>query len=94
MVRMTYREEVRGFLMNTILIGSKRSIRVNDDDSLVGSGLISSLSIVEIIGYIEKRFGLDVADEGIDITDFDSVDSICRLIERKGATPQALQQQG
>jgi acyl carrier protein len=82
---MEYREKLRVFLLNQILVGPGMPKAVRDDEPLVSSGLVDSLSIVEIMGFVEKTFGLDVGRGEIDINDFDTVDSICRLLERSRA---------
>jgi len=81
---MELQDNVREFIVRHVLDGSNRPGVLSDTDSLVNSGLVNSLSIVEIITFIEERFGVDVGDGEIDINDFDSVNNICDLIQRKG----------
>ncbi len=59
---------------------------VGIDDSLVDSGLIDSLAIVEIVAYLEETYGLDFAARGIDPETLASMGNILALIDAAGAT--------
>jgi acyl carrier protein len=82
---MENREKIRDYILQEILDARYRAITLRDEDSIVKSGLVDSMAIVEIISYIEKCFGINITDSEIRIDDFDSVDSICNLVERSGA---------
>ncbi len=53
-----------------------------DDESLVLSGLLDSMAVLEIVVFIEDRFGIDFSDEGFDQNDFDTVNCISDLIKK------------
>jgi len=73
-------QEVRG-MVEELLQQSQQSIEFQNDDSLVMSGRLSSLQVVELATILENRYGLDFAAAGFDQYDFDSVDSIVALIK-------------
>jgi acyl carrier protein len=52
-----------------------------DDESLVLSGRLDSLSVVELVAVLEEGWGLDFADIPFDQNLFDTVDSIVALLE-------------
>lgn len=54
-----------------------------DDESLILSGRIDSLNILEIINWLEKEFSYDVTELMFDQNNFDSLDSIYALIAGK-----------
>ena len=56
---------------------------ITDNDSLVGSGLIDSLAILDIILFLETEFSIDFTNDGIDPTTLDSIDNILDLIDRQ-----------
>jgi acyl carrier protein len=60
---------------------------IRDADSLVLSGRLDSLTVIEIAGFLEKSFGVDFARHGFDPVDFDSIDSIVAVVGR--AAPSA-----
>jgi acyl carrier protein len=81
---LTARERIRDYVHGTLL-DKREPVRVEDDASLIKSGLINSLAIVELISFVERTFGISVADRDIEIDDFDSVNTICSMIDRRRA---------
>lgn len=63
---------------------------VGFDESLVESGLIDSLAIVQIVVYLEETYSLDFSARGLDPERLVSMASIVDLIEEAGARPQTL----
>lgn len=60
------------------LVGRK----LRDDDPIVSSGLIDSLSILKLIVLLESRLGLKIPAGQVQPEDFDSVDGIRETIDR------------
>ncbi|MGX7674555.1 acyl carrier protein [Plantactinospora sp. DSM 117369] len=48
-------------------------------------GLVNSLFAMELVVFIEKEFGLTVADEDLELDNFRSARAMADLIERKRA---------
>jgi acyl carrier protein len=77
---MGHREEIRKFLKELLLQkGDKLSFA--DDASLLVSGLLASVDAVEIVVFLEEKFGVNFSDLGFDQTMIDSVDAIDSLIQ-------------
>jgi len=55
---------------------------IDEESSLVESGLIDSLALLEIVTYLEQSYRIDFSVRGIDPGDLRSVRSILDLIER------------
>ncbi len=51
------------------------------DDPLVGSGLVDSMAMMQIVVYLEERYGIDFAASGFDPERLASMASIVALIE-------------
>ncbi len=60
------------------LVGHK----LRDDDAILTSGLIDSLSILKLIASLENRLGLKIPTVQVQPEDFDSVDTIRDTLER------------
>ena len=60
------------------LVGQK----LRDDDAILTSGLIDSLSILKLIASLENRLGLKIPTVQVQPEDFDSVDTIRDTLER------------
>jgi acyl carrier protein len=54
---------------------------LTDDESLFVSGRLDSLSVVQLVEFIESEFGVDFAKVDFDISRIDSVDAIGELIQ-------------
>lgn len=83
MDRAAHRERLLAFLQ-TIRRADRAWVDVADDTPLVASGLIDSLAVVEVIGYLESEAGLDFSQTGVQPETLRSVGAILDLIERKG----------
>jgi methoxymalonate biosynthesis acyl carrier protein len=80
---MERRERLREFVNEKARNANQRDVAIGDGDSVLRSGLLNSLSMVEIILFVEQEFGLDITASDIRIEDFDTVDSICALLDRR-----------
>ena len=59
---------------------------IDETSSLVESGLIDSLSLLQIVSYLEQTYRIDFSERGIDPGDLRSVQSILELIARESST--------
>jgi acyl carrier protein len=60
----------------------------DEDISFEESGLIDSLSMLEIVAFLEKQFFIDFSKTGIDADDVGSIAKILDLIESSGVRRQ------
>lgn len=74
--------EIRKFILETFLLGD-RSKEIGIDDSFYEKGIVDSTGVLNIINFIEDRFGVRVADEDIVPENFDSVRRIVSYVESK-----------
>jgi D-alanine--poly(phosphoribitol) ligase subunit 2 len=58
---------------------------IADTDGLVAAGLIDSLAIVQIVLYLESRYGIDFASSGIDPERLASFASIADMVMERHA---------
>ena len=56
-------------------------IDFNKEKTLVDSGLLDSVDVVNIIADIEEKFGIEVSMEYIDSENFNSVENIWKMLE-------------
>ena len=75
-------EDLKAFL-RTIQKPNKPVESIDVEDSLVESGLIDSLAIVQIVMYLEGTYGIDFADAGVDPERLLSMASILDLVAEK-----------
>ncbi|MGB3683472.1 MAG: acyl carrier protein [Rubrobacteraceae bacterium] len=58
---------------------------VADDELLIENGVLTSLQTVELVMFMEDRFGIVVEDDELDEETFATVQSIANLVESKTA---------
>lgn len=55
---------------------------IKEGQRLVTTGLIDSLSVLKLIGLLEKTLGVQIPPETLQPEDFDDVDLIVETVER------------
>jgi acyl carrier protein len=81
-VRQRHRERVLDFL-RTIQKPDRPLDTVAETDSLMESGLIDSLALLEIVAFLEEQYRIDFAAIGLEPEQLTSVSGILDLIERE-----------
>jgi acyl carrier protein len=56
--------------------------KVRDDEALVSSGLIDSLSILNLILSLQRQLGIQIPTADVQPEDFDSIDLITETLAR------------
>jgi len=56
---------------------------LRDDSSFLESGVIDSTGVLELVTYLENKFGFKIADEELVPENLDSINNVLRFIERK-----------
>jgi acyl carrier protein len=75
-------DEVEQFIVEDIAAGRGIDSIEHDSDMLAG-GVIDSLGITELIGFLERVYGIKVTDDDIDAENFRSIESIAAFVEGK-----------
>jgi acyl carrier protein len=66
------------------LINDQLLVEVNSpDDDLLATGILDSLTLVQLLFDLERRFGVTIPLEELEIDDFRSVNSITRLVQAR-----------
>ena len=71
-----------GYLEETL------NLNVNEIEpgyQLLENGLIDSLDIVQLIAFLEEKFGITLVDNDFDISNFSTIESMVSFIEGKTA---------
>jgi acyl carrier protein len=50
-------------------MGFARKRAIGDGDPLLGHGILDSLGILEVVAFVEKEFGITVADDELEAVD-------------------------
>ncbi len=77
---MDHRPAIRGFV-EELLRKNRDAAPFSDSDSLWISGRLSSLDALELISFLEERYGVDFADRPFDQGEIDSVNQVASLLD-------------
>ena len=75
-------KEVRQFLRDNFPL-SADGVVLDREDSLIEVGVIDSTGVLELIGFIEERYELSIADEEVLPENLDSIANITRFVGEK-----------
>ncbi len=66
------------YVKNELLRG--RGEKLTPADDLLSAGIIDSLGILQMVGFIEDRFGIQVPDEDVVYENFHSVKALAEYL--------------
>lgn len=73
-------EKISNFISENFLYGEEG---MKGNTSFIESGLIDSIGIMELVGFVEKTFELKVNDEELLPENFDTLDNLVMFVHRK-----------
>ena len=71
---------IRRFLKSVL-----RNHDLQDTDDIFALGLVNSLFAMQLVQFVEHEFNMTVEDEDLDVDNFNTVNAISQLVERKCA---------
>lgn len=81
---MTEELAVKGFIQKEIMRNNGRE-GLEETENLIERGIIDSLGIVKLLDYLETSFGIDVADDELVPSNFETVQKIALFVRSKQA---------
>lgn len=72
--------EIERFIIETIALDGETIAR---DEDLLETDILDSLMIVELVSFLEARFGIRVQDDDLLPENFRTVNEIVAFVERK-----------
>jgi acyl carrier protein len=79
---MKIEAQIREYVSQNILFGDD-TIEYGDDDSFLEEGIIDSVGIMELMLFVEQRFGITISDNEVTPENFDSVNKLSTYIRFK-----------
>ena len=76
--------EVRTFVVDRFLFGQDAG-RLSNRDSFLEKNLVDSTGILEVVAFLERRYGITVNDEELIPDNLDSIDRIAAFVASKQA---------
>ena len=75
-------DEIRTFILEAFLPG-ETSDTLKDDDLLIEGGIIDSGSVMELVAFLEERFGVRVEDDDLVLEHFGSIGALEGFVKAK-----------
>jgi acyl carrier protein len=82
--------DIRAFVVENFLFGEDDGL--GPEDSFLERGIIDSTGVLELVGFLERQFGVRVEDHELVPANLDSIRGLVAFIERKqrnGGVPLA-----
>ena len=54
----------------------------DDQSSILTGAAVDSLGVLDLMGFIEERFGIEISDQDFDPANFETVDQLARFVEQ------------
>ena len=81
-------ERTRAYVRDNFLY-MRPDFVLGDDDALLAKGVIDSMGVMEMIGFLTSEFGIAVADEEVTEENLGSVSAIARFVSGKARQTEA-----
>jgi acyl carrier protein len=72
-------DSIRRFLVEHFPAARAHPLR--EDDHLLANGILDSLGILDVVAYVEREFGITVADEDLVPEHFESLRRLASFVE-------------
>ncbi len=77
-----YELDLRQFIVENFLFG-KVDVPLANTDSLLEQGIIDSTGVLELVSFLEQKYGITIQDEELVPDNLDSIDRLVRFVSRK-----------
>ncbi len=72
-------EAIREYIVREFLFGAADET-FTDEDSLIDAGIIDSVGVLELVAFLQRRFGVEVMDADLVPEHFDSIAGMARFV--------------
>ncbi len=79
---MELRTEIRNFIVENFMMGMNPD-ELSDSDSLLDKGIIDSTGVLELVGFLEENYQIQIEDEELVPENLDSVNNLANFIQKK-----------
>ena len=84
---MGFEEQIRTYIVDSFLLGDGQV--PSSSESLLESGVVDSTGVIELVGFLEETFAIQVADEDLVPENLDTIANIAAFVSRKKAACEA-----
>ncbi len=77
---MNIEADIKQYITTELLPGERAS-NIGEDDALVSTGRVDSMGLLQILSFIQQRFGVDLMSVGSP-HDFDTIAALAAAVRR------------
>jgi len=77
-------DTIRAFVVENFLFGDDDGL--DNDTSFMESGVIDSTGILELVAFLEEKYGIGITDEELVPENLDSLANVVRYVDRKAGS--------
>jgi acyl carrier protein len=78
----SHADDVRYFVIENFLFGQGGD-SLSDEDSFLEKGIIDSTGVLELVAFLEDKYGIKIEDDELIPDNLDSISHLTRFIDRK-----------
>jgi acyl carrier protein len=79
---MSVSADIEQFILSELTQG-RGITNIDPQENLLSKGIVDSHGVMELVGFLEERYGITVGDEDLSPENFESVASIEAYVQRK-----------
>jgi acyl carrier protein len=76
-------ERLKEFILQKFPLAKKRGLK--SSDRMLDTGIIDSLGVLDLVGFVEREFAIHVSDEELTPENFQSLDALTVFVRTKSA---------
>jgi acyl carrier protein len=78
---MTTEERVKQFIVDNFFVSDAAALTA--DTSLIAGGYVDSTGMLEVVGFLEEQFSIQVGEEELVPANFETIGRIAAYLDRK-----------
>jgi len=78
---MSIQDDIRNYIVENILFGDGQNL--GPDTLLQEGGVLDSTGMLDILTFVEEKFGIKIADDEVIPENFDTLRKMSGFVERK-----------
>lgn len=75
-------QELRSFVIDNFLFGQNGD-GLSNNDSFLEKGIIDSTGVLELVSFLEEKYGIALEDEELVPSNLDSINNLISFLKRK-----------
>jgi len=79
---MTVAEEVEQFVLQELIAGSVIEV-IDRNEDLLGSGVVDSHGLLQLVTFLRGRYGIAIPDEALTPENFQTIAAIDAFVQRE-----------